>query len=173
MGVCCCLQTCTNLEVVLGGSWIVIPTMSVIQFFCRSFNVLYYGVCWCLHVKYIVYKIFEHMSGNKTVGVCNISDTYLIRCLRYGEKHGKDVLIAAGGFCCLRSCKSVINMLIMGLALRQSLMVLPTSYNSILPLYNVLQECLCCCLHVNYIFYKHLNTQVLISPIVVVVLLQF
>ena len=44
----------------------------------------------------------------------------------------------------------------MGLRLRQSLMVISTT--GIL-LYAKVQECLCCCLHVNYIVYKHLNTQ--------------
>ena len=52
-------------------------------------------------------------------------------------------------------------MLIMGLGLRQSLIV--TSTTGIL-LYakelSVLQECLCCFLHVNYIVYKYLNTNV-------------
>ena len=32
------------------------------------------------------------------------------------------------------------------------------------PLYNVLQEFFCCCLHINYIVYQHLNTQVHIGP---------
>ena len=49
---------CENMEIVLGGSWMVIPTMSVIWLFAE---VLMYckGVCWCLHVKYNVYKPFN------------------------------------------------------------------------------------------------------------------
>ena len=56
------LFKCKNTKVVLGGIWNVIPTMSVILFFCRSSSVVYCeGVRWYLHVKYIVYK---HMSAH-------------------------------------------------------------------------------------------------------------
>ena len=40
------------------------------------------------------------------------------------EKHGKDTV---GMCCCLQACNSVLNMLIIGLALRQSLMVVSTT----------------------------------------------
>ena len=83
-----------NMEIILGGSWMVIPTMSFIQLFAE---VLMYceGDCWCLHVKYTVYKhlIYQCMLGHQTLGVC---DTYLPWCLRYKEKHGKDLLISCG-----------------------------------------------------------------------------
>ena len=49
---------CENMEIVLGGSWMVIPTMSVIWLFAEVF-VYCEGVHWCLHVKYIVYKHFN------------------------------------------------------------------------------------------------------------------
>ena len=55
-------------------------------------------------------------------------------------------------------CSSVLNMLIMGLALRQCLVVIS-------PLYNALQEFSCCCLHVNYIV---CNTQVQLVVSIVV-----
>ena len=35
--------------------------------------------------------------------------------------------LAVGGYCCLQTCNSVVNMLIMGLALRQSVMVISTT----------------------------------------------
>ena len=34
----------------------------------------------CLHVKYIVYK---HLNTSLSLGVCKVSDTYLLGCLRY------------------------------------------------------------------------------------------
>ena len=39
----------------------------------------------------------------------------------------KTFYLAVGECCCLQTCKSVVNMLIMGLALRQSLMIVPTT----------------------------------------------
>ena len=33
------------------------------------------------------------MLGHKNIIVCEISDAYLLRCLRHREKHGKDILI--------------------------------------------------------------------------------
>ena len=46
----------------------------------------------------------------------------------------------------------------MGLVLGQSFMVISsTGVLKVSPLYNVLWECLCCCLQVNYIVYKHFD----------------
>ena len=65
------------------------------------------------------------------------SDTYLLRCLRYREKHVKDVC------CCLQKCNSVVYAVVMGLI---SLMVISTTsillYAEVSPLYNVLWECI-------------------------------
>ena len=52
-------------------------------------------------------------------------------------------------------------MLGMGLVLGPGLMVISIMgillYAKVSPLYNVLWEWLCCCLHVNYIVYKHFD----------------
>ena len=48
--------------------------------------IMYYGVqCFCLHVKYIVYKHLntECTLGHQSLGVCEVSYTYLLGCLRY------------------------------------------------------------------------------------------
>ena len=108
----------------------------------------------------------ECTLGHQRLSVCDISDTFLLGCLRYRGKHRKDIL---GVCCCLQTCNSVLNMLIMGFGLRQNLIVISTTgillYAKVhISLYNVLQESLCCCLHVNYIGYKHLNTNVLSKP---------
>ena len=41
---------------------------------------------------------FEHRFklGHQNVGFCEVSYTYLLRCLRYGEKHAKYILISCG-----------------------------------------------------------------------------
>ena len=66
--------------------------------------------------------------------------THLLGCLRYREKHVKDVC------CCLQTCNSVVCVVVMGLVLGQSLMVIPTMgillYAKVSPLYNVLWECI-------------------------------
>ena len=56
--------------------------------------------------------------------------------------------LAVGGCCCLQRCKSVVNLLIMGLAHSQSLVVICTTdilmQKYISPLYKYyIQECLC------------------------------
>ena len=86
-----------------------------------------------------------------------VSDIYLLGCWKYREKHGKDIFISCG---CVLLFTNMSFSFKMGLGLRQSLMVM--SITSIL-LYanNVL---LCCCLHVTYIVYKDLNTQMHIAP---------
>ena len=49
----------------------------------------------------------------------------------------------------------------MGLILGQSLIVISITgimlYSKVSPLYSVLWECLCCCVQVNYIVYKHFD----------------
>ena len=83
------------------------------------------GVHCCLHVNYIVYK---H---------CEVSYTYLLGCLRYQEKHVKDVC------CCLQTCISVVYIVVMGLVFGQSLMVISTmGITKVSPLFNVLWECI-------------------------------
>ena len=49
-----------------------------------------------------------------------------IQCLRHGEKHVKDIL-AVGICCCLETCKSVANVLVMWLVLGQGLMAISTT----------------------------------------------
>ena len=44
-----------------------------------------------------------------------------MECLRYQEKHVKDVC------CCLQTCNSVVYVVVKGLAFGQSLMVIPTT----------------------------------------------
>ena len=47
--------------------------------------------------------------------------THLLGCLRYREKHVKDVC------CCLQTCNSVVCVVVMVLVLGQSLMVISTT----------------------------------------------
>ena len=65
---------------------------------------------------------------------------YLVGCLRYQEKHVKDVC------CCLQTCNSDVYVVVMRLVLGQSLMVISTTgimlYAKVYPLYNVLWECI-------------------------------
>ena len=42
----------------------------------------------------------ECILGHQNIGVCEISDTYLLRCLRYEENHGKDLKRHLGDFIC-------------------------------------------------------------------------
>ena len=78
-----------------------------------------------MHVNYIVYKhLNAHWVMETYVGVY---DTYLLGCLRYRENHVKiHFKLAVGVCCCLQMCNSFVNMVVMGLALGQSLMVVPT-----------------------------------------------
>ena len=65
---------------------------------------------------------------------------HLLGCLRYQDKHVKDVC------CCLQTCNSVVYVAVMGLVFGQSLMVISTTgsllYAKVSPLYNVLWECI-------------------------------
>ena len=97
-------------------------------------------------------KTFEQHGctfGLQSLGVCEVSYTYLSGYLRYKEKHVKDVC------CCLQTCNSVVYVVVMGLVLGQSLMVISTTdillYTKVSPLYNVLWDCL----HVKYTVYQH------------------
>ena len=97
--------------------------------------------CCCLHEKVHCLQTFEHMSALlaiKSLGVCEVSYTYLLGCLRYREKHVKDVC------CCLQTCNSDVYVVVMELVFGQSLMVISTKsimlYAKVPPLYNVLWE---------------------------------
>ena len=72
--------------------------------------------------------------------VCEVSYRYLLGCLRYRNKHVKDVC------CCLQTCNSDVYVVVMGLVLGQSLTVISTTgirlYAKVSPLYNVLWECI-------------------------------
>ena len=73
----------------------------------------------------------------------------------------ENTFLAVGICCCLQTCNSVVNILVMGLVLGPNLMVISLMgiqlYAKVSPLYNVLWEWLCCCLQVNYIVYKHFD----------------
>ena len=51
--------------------------------------------CYCLHVYYIVY---QHLNTqvHQNIGVCEVLHTYLLGCLRYGEKHAIYIIISCG-----------------------------------------------------------------------------
>ena len=54
---------------------------------------MYYGSALLLFIRKLhCLQIFEHM--NQSLGVCEVS--YLLGCLRYREKHVKDILISCG-----------------------------------------------------------------------------
>ena len=75
--------------------------------------------CCCLYINYIVYKYLNTLV-NQSLRVCEVSYTYLLVCLRYREKHVKDVC------CCLQIYNSVVYVVVMGLVLGKSLMVIST-----------------------------------------------
>ena len=63
------------------------------------------------------------------------------------------------GVCCLlQTCNSVLNMFILGLGLKQSLKSYIPLVSSYVQKYISSLLCLCCCLHIRCIVYKHLNT---------------
>ena len=63
--------------------------------------------------------------GHQKVGFCEVSHTYLLGCLKYGEKHAKYILIRCGCMLLFTNiCNSVVNMVVMGLVLWKSLMVI-------------------------------------------------
>ena len=96
---------------------------------------MYYGSTFT-HKLTLFTNISTHECtfGHQSLGVCEVS-YYLLVCLRYPEKHVKDVC------CCLQTYNSVVYVVVMGLVLGQSLMVI--SITGILlysPLYEVLRE---------------------------------
>ena len=65
-----------------------------------------------------------------------------------------------GVCCCLQTCNSVVNVLVMGLVLGQRLMVISTTsillYAKVSPLYNVLWEYIVV-VYTKYIIFKHFD----------------
>ena len=126
----CCLQTCNwvvnvlVMGLVLGQSLMLISTTGILL--CAKVSPLY-NVLWeCIVVIYTLTTLFTNIwihectFGHQSLGVCKVSYTYLLRCLRYWEKHVKYVC------CCLQTCTSVVYVAVMGLVLSQSLMVIST-----------------------------------------------
>ena len=80
MGVCCCLQICNSVVnmvvkgLVLGDSLMVKSTLLL------SFLIIYYEVCFCLHVNCL--RTRECTLGHQSLRVCEVSYTYLLGCLR-------------------------------------------------------------------------------------------
>ena len=78
--------------------------------------------------------------GYQSVGVCEVSYTYLLGCLRYREKHVKDVC------CCLQTCNSDVYVVVMGLYSTWVKFDGHTTgimfYAKVSPLSNVLWECI-------------------------------
>ena len=62
------------------------------------------------------------------------------------NENDKIFKLAVGVCCCLQTCNSVVNMLVMGFLVGQSLMVISTTgillYAKVSLLYNVLWECI-------------------------------
>ena len=86
-----------------------------------------------------MYKHLTHecMFGYQSVGVFEVSYTYLLGCLGYQEKHVKDAC------CCLQTYNSVVYIVVMGLVLGQSFMVISTTgIAKVSPLYSVVWECI-------------------------------
>ena len=77
--------------------------------------IMYYGSALLLFTRKLhCLQIFEHYEctlGNQSLGICEVSYTYLLGCLRYQEKHVKDVS------CCLQTCNSDVYVVVMGLVL--------------------------------------------------------
>ena len=66
---------------------------------------------------------------------------------------------------CLQIYNSVVNMVVMGLVLGQSLMVISALLLRKSVYLPFVMYCeVCCCLHVKYIVYKHVNKCVHIEP---------
>ena len=88
--------------------------------------------------SYVV--VYQHLNTQVHIGPSKreVSHTYLLGYLKYGEKHAKYILSSCGCICCLQICNSVLNVVVMGLVLGQSLMVISTCYYAkVSPLYNV------------------------------------
>ena len=105
--------------------------------------IMYYGSTLLLFThKLHCLETFEHMSAltfcHQSLGVCKVSYTYPLGCLRYREKCVKDIC------CCLQTCNSVVYVVVMRLVLGQSMMIVYITgillYAGVSPLYNVLWE---------------------------------
>ena len=119
---------------------------------------MYYGSKLLLFIhKLHCLQTFEHefTFSHQSLGVCEVSYTYLLGCLRYREKRVKDVC------CCLQTCNSVVYVVVKVLALGQSLIVIPTMgvllYARVISPLLCIMGVNCCCLYINYIVYKCLN----------------
>ena len=144
--VCCCLHILSVVNVlvmgrVLGQSLMFISTMSILLY--SKVCPLYNGSALLLFTcKLHCLQTFEHTSAILAIKaqVFVMFHTNLLGCLRYREKHVKDVC------CCLQTCNSVVYVVVMGLVLGQSLMVISTTgsllYAKVSPLYYVLWECI-------------------------------
>ena len=76
-----------------GQSWVVVHASIFVM--CRSMYlpiVMYCEVCCCLHIKCNILTQECTLSQS----VFEVSDTYQLECLRYREKHGRDILISCG-----------------------------------------------------------------------------
>ena len=123
----------------LGQSLMVTPTTGVLLYANGNFPfITYYGSALLLFIHNL--HCLQTLSALLAIGVCEVSYTYVLGCLRYQEKHVKDIC------CCLQTCNSVVYVVVMGLVLGQSLMVISNAgillYAKVSPLYNVLWECI-------------------------------
>ena len=103
------------MGLVLGQIFMAISTTAIMLYAKVS---PLYNVLWeCIVVVYIKGTLFTNSSthectvGYQSVGVCEVSYTYLLGSLRYREKHVKYVC------CCLQTCNSVVYVVVMGLVL--------------------------------------------------------
>ena len=78
----------------------------------------------------------------------------------------KTCQLAVGVCCCLKTCNSVVNMLLMWLVHGPSLMIKSITgillYAKVSPI--IMYYEVCCCLYVKQLVYKHLNRSVHIGP---------
>ena len=136
--VCCCLHIHSVVNVLVLGvsTWakfdvhIYLPRVSSCMQKYVAF-IMYYGSAWLLFIhKLHCLQTCECTFDHQSLGVYEVSCTYLLGCLRYVKKHVKDVC------CCLQTCNSVVNMLVMGLV--------PSNFAQVLKLAGGV----CCCLQI-------------------------
>ena len=152
---------------VLGQSLMVISITGIMLYAKVS---AIYNVLWeCIVIVYTKSTLFTNIwthectFGYQSVGVCEVSYTYLLGCLRYREKHVKDVC------CCLQTCNSVVYVVYSdGVSTWAKFdghiyHEYPVICKSISPLLGIMGVH-CCYLYVKYIVYKHLNTWVHFGP---------
>ena len=84
---------------VVGQSWVFVPTSIILL--CAEVHIF---LLQCT-VRYVVYTestVFTNnlthkcTLGRQSLCVCEVSDTYVLGCLRYTEKYGKHILISCG-----------------------------------------------------------------------------